>query len=211
MKVLLKYYKRPDGPLSISTNIGQVLTEQKKEGGMESWIPGHPYPFPGMPDSIVVETLSVFKRIFPIIYKWGWISLRDRLPNYLKPQSQNPDIGLVDPERFSKPVREIHKSYTFIRSHEGEDQIEMRGKWTEKRDVECIYYEFDDTYRFREMFRILTMDWSKFRFTEADKYWASKKWKFDWGDFGEAKFKENIIKIYNQLNDENKTKTGNAN
>jgi hypothetical protein len=199
IKFFYKFYTRGDEPpQAVATNIGTVLHNFPKEGGMESWIPGHDFPFPGMPDDRVVGTIDIIKKMFPIIYKWAWVILRDRLPQYLLPQSQNGEIGLVDPKKYSKPVRELHKSHTFIRSREGEP--EMKAKWTEKRDVECLFYEFDDQYRFREMLRIITLDWSQFRFTEADKYWASQKWKYDWGDFGEAKFKENITKIYNELN-----------
>ena len=183
LKVLLKVYK-PDlegKPMVVSTDVGQVLTEQKKEGGMDSWIPGHPFPFPGMPDSVVVETMSVFKRIFPILYKWGWIVMRDRLPNYLRAQSQNADIGLVDPKKYSRPVRELHKVFTLLRSREGKDQTEIRGKWTEMRDVICLFLEYDDAYRFRLMDMMNEINLKEFEFSEADKYWASKKWKYNWG------------------------------
>jgi hypothetical protein len=201
IKFLYKFYTREDNPMAVATNIGTVLHNFPKEGGMEAWIPGHDFPFPGLPDDRIVETMNIIKRIFPIVYKWGWVVLRDRLPQYLIPQSQNGDIGIVDPKKYSKPVRELHKSHTFIRSREGEP--EMKAKWTEKRDVECLFYEYDDQYRFREMLRIITMDWSQFLFTPADKYWASMKWKYDWGDFGESKFKENIDRIYHQLQNEN--------
>ena len=185
LKALLKVYK-PDlegKPMSISTNVGQVLMEQKKEGGTESWIPGHPFPFPGMPDEVVVETLAVFKKIFPIIYKWGWIVMRDRLPKYLIPQSQNGDIGLIDPKRYSKPVRELHRAFTVVRSREGES--EMMGKWTEMRDMLCMFFEYDDAYRFRLMDFIEELNKKEFEFTEADRYWAEKKWKYNF------KFKQN--------------------
>jgi len=182
LKVLLKVYK-PDlegKPMVVSTDVGQVLTEQKKEGGVDSWIPGHPFPFPGMPDSVVVETMSVFKKIFPILYKWGWVVMRDRLPNYLKTQSQNADIGLVDPKKYSRPVKELHRAFTLLRSKEGKDQIEMRGKWTEMRDVLCLFTEFDDTYRFRFMEMMLELNREEFKFSEADRYWSEMKWKYNW-------------------------------
>jgi len=183
LKVLLKIYKpETEGkPMAISTDVGQVLTEQKKEGGMESWIPGHQFPFPGMPDSVVVETMTVFKRIFPILYKWGWVVMRDRLPDYLKVQSQNADIGLVDPKRYSRPVRELHRVFTLMRSREGEDQIEMKGKWTEMRDMLCLFFEYDDAYRFRFMDLMNEINLKEFEFSEADRYWASKKWKYNFG------------------------------
>jgi len=178
LKALLKIYT-PDTdnrPIAIDTDVGKVLMEQKKEGGKQSWIPGHPFPFPGMPDATVVETLAVFKRIFPILYKWGWVIFRDRLPNYLIPQSQNGDIGLVDPKNYSKPVRELHRIFTLMRNREGEP--DMKGKWTEMRDVLCLFFEYDDAYRFRLMDIINELDKSQFEFTEADKYWADKKWRY---------------------------------
>jgi hypothetical protein len=57
---------------------------------------------------------------------------------------------------------------------------EMKGKMTEKRDMECMFYEFDDAYRFRFMEMILELDREQFKFDEADRYWAEKKWKYDW-------------------------------
>jgi hypothetical protein len=176
-----KFYTRIDTPQAVQTNIGTVLHNFPKEGGMESWIPGHDFPFPGMPDDRVVETLTVIKKIFPIIYKWAWAIMRDRLPQYLMAQSQNGDIGLVDPKKYSKPVRELHRVLTLIRSCEGEP--EMKAKWTELRDILCLHFEFDDAYRFRLMLAMINMDKSQFEFTEADKYWASQKWKFDWKNF----------------------------
>lgn len=167
--------------MAIATDVGQVLTDFPKEGGTESWIPGHEFPFPGMPDSQVVEIMSIFKRIFPILYKYGWTVLRDRLPDYLKIQSQNADIGLVNPKKYSRPVREVHRVFTLLRSREGKKEIEIRGKWTEMRDVICLFLEYDDAYRFRLMDMIAELNPREFEFTEADKYWASKKWKYTWG------------------------------
>lgn len=176
LKALLKLYKREEQPTAVATDIGNVLHTFPKEGGMESWIPGHDYPFPGMPDSRVVETMTVIKKIFPIIYKWAWLIMRDRLPVHLIPQSQNGEIGLVDPKKYSKPVRELHRIFTLVRSREGEP--EMKGKWTEMRDILCLFFEYDDSYRFRLMDVINELDKSQFLFTEADKYWADKKWRY---------------------------------
>ena len=176
-----KFYTRQDTPMAVQTNIGTVLHNFPKEGGMESWIPGHDFPFPGMPDDRIVETLTVIKKIFPIIYNWGWRIMRDRLPAYLIPQSQNGEIGLVDPKKYSKPVRELHRVLTLIRSCEGEP--EMKAKWTELRDILCLHFEFDDSYRFRLMLAMKNLDQSQFEFSEADKYWANQKWKFDWKNF----------------------------
>jgi hypothetical protein len=181
IKFFYKFYTRHDYPQAVSTNIGTVLHNFPKEGGMESWIPGHDFPFPGMPDDRVVETLTVIKKIFPIIYNWAWRIMRDRLPQYLVAQSQNGEIGLVDPMKYSKPVRELHRVLTLIRSCEGEP--EMKAKWTELRDILCLHFEYDDTYRFRLMLAMVNMDKSQFEFSEADKYWANQKWKFDWKNF----------------------------
>jgi hypothetical protein len=179
LKVLLKYYKRPGGPIVLSTDAGQVLLEFDKEEGPKSWIPGHPFPFPGMPDSVVVETMSMFKRIFPIIYKYGWVILRDRLPDYLRIQSQDANIGLIDPMHYSRPIRELHRAFTLMRNKEGEDQIEMRGKWTEMRDILCMFFEFDDAYRFRFQEMMLTLNREEFKFSPSDRYWSEKKWKYN--------------------------------
>jgi len=181
LKVLLKVYK-PDlegKPMAITTDVGQVLREIKKDGGTESWIPGHPYPFPGLPDNVVIEAMGFYKKIYPIIYKWGWTMLRDKLPNYLKKQSQDGDIGLINPKMYSRPVRELHRVFTLMRSREGEP--EMKGKWTEQRDMLCMFFEFDDAYRFRLMDIMNEINLKEFEWTEADKYWASMKWKYDFG------------------------------
>lgn len=191
LKILLKIYKKQDTPIPLATDVGQVLTDFNKEkGGVESWIPGHPFPFPGMPDSRVVETMTIFKRIFPIIYKYGWVVMRDRLPPYLRAQSQDGNIGLVDPKRYSRPVRELHRVLTLVRSREGEDRTEMKGKWTELRDVLCLFFEYDDAYRFRLMDVMNEINLKEFEFSEADKYWANKKWKYNFG-FNQNKKEKN--------------------
>lgn len=179
LKALLKVYKRPNNPNLIDTDVGKVINNFPEEGGMESWIPGHDFPFPGMPDSRVVETMTVIKKIFPVLYKWAWLVMRDRLPNHMVSQSQNGDIGLVDPKKYSKPVRELHRVFTLMRSREGEK--EMKGKWTEMRDILCLFFEYDDAYRFRLMDVMAEIDLKEFEFTEADKYWASQKWKYEFG------------------------------
>jgi hypothetical protein len=180
LKVLLKRYNKEYNSQSkvLMTNMGGVLTAPQKDGGVESWLPNYKFPFPGMPDDRVIETLTIFKRIFPIIYKYGWVVLRDRLPNHLRSQSEDGNIGLVDPKNFSRPVREIHRLFTLMRSREGEK--EMRGKWTEMRDVVCLFLEYDDSYRFRFMDMMNNVNLKEFEFTEADKYWAEQKWKYKW-------------------------------
>jgi len=99
LKALLKVYKRPNNPNLIDTDVGKVINNFPEEGGMESWIPGHDFPYPGMPDSRVVETMTVIKKIFPVLYKWAWLVMRDRLPSHMVSQSQNGEIGLVDPKK----------------------------------------------------------------------------------------------------------------
>jgi len=171
-----KFYTRIDSPQAVATNIGTVLHNFPKEGGMESWIPGHDFPFPGMPDDRVVETINIIKKMFPIIYKWAWVIIRDRLPQYLMAQSQNGEIGLVDPKKYSRPIRELHRVFTLIRSREGEP--EMQAKWTEMRDIICLFLEFDDAYRFRFMELMLEYDKEQAKFTPADCYWSNMKWKY---------------------------------
>jgi len=173
------YTRQEEPPQAVATNIGTVLHNFPKEGGMESWIPGHDFPFPGMPDDRVVGTIDIIKKIFPIIYKWAWVVMRDRLPQYLIPQSQNGEIGLVDPKKYSRPIRELHRVFTLIRSREGES--EMKAKWTEMRDIICLFLEFDDTYRGRFMELILEIDREQMKFTPADRYWMDMKWKMAWG------------------------------
>lgn len=177
IRFLYKNYTRTDAPQAVTTNIGTVLHNFPKEGGMESWIPGHDFPFPGMPDDRVVETIDIIKRIFPIIYKWAWVVMRDRLPQYLMAQSQNGEIGLVDPKKYSRPIRELHRVFTLIRSREGEP--EMKAKWTEMRDIICLFLEYDDAYRFRFMELMLEYDKDQAKFTPADCYWSNMKWKYD--------------------------------
>lgn len=176
----------------IKTDVGNVLVNFPKEGGSESWIPNYKYPFPGVPDGKIVETITVIKRIFPVIYKWAWVIIRDRLPQYMVPQTQNGDIGLVDPQRYSKPVRELHRMFTKIRSKEMDD--EMKGKWTEMRDFLCLFFEYDDAYRFRLMEAIQELDKTQFEYTEADAYWAGHKWhyKFDSPLIKEMREKHNL-------------------
>lgn len=176
IRFFYKFYTRTDNPQAVVTNIGTVLHNFPKEGGMESWIPGHDFPFPGMPDDRVVETINIIKKMFPIVYKWAWVVMRDRLPQYLIPQSQNGEIGLVDPKKYSRPIRELHRAFTLVRSREGEP--EMQAKWTEMRDIICLFLEFDDAYRFRFMELMLEYDKEQAKFTPADCYWSNMKWKY---------------------------------
>ena len=183
-----KFYTRQDDlPQAVATNIGTVLHNFPKEGGMESWIPGHDFPFPGMPDDRVVGTIDIIKRIFPIIYKWAWVVMRDRLPQYLVAQTQNGEIGLVDPKKYSRPIRELHRAFTLVRSREGDN--EMKAKWTEMRDIICLFLEFDDAYRFRFMELMLEYDKEQAKFTPADCYWSNMKWKYDFAHKTNDNFK----------------------
>jgi hypothetical protein len=182
IKVLSKIYKpeKENQQAVVKTDLGNVLVNFPKEGGMQSWIPGHDFPFPGVPDNKIVETISIIKKMFPIIYKWAWVTMRDRLPQYLIPQSQDGAIGLVDPMKYSKPVRELHRAFTSIRAKEGEK--EMQAKWTEMRDILCLFFEYDDAYRFRLMETIQELDKSQFEFDENDAYWAGWKWRYFFND-----------------------------
>ena len=161
-RFLMKYYH--PRPTALKTNLGIVPLEFPKEGGIQSHIPDADYPFPGMPDEKVVGQISTLKRMMPVACKYAWIALRDNIP---------------DPKLYSRPVREIHRVMSIIREREGEK--EMRGKWTEIRDIICMMMEFDDAYRFRLMDAMKEINLKEFEFTEADKYWAKKKWKYDYG------------------------------
>jgi hypothetical protein len=187
LKRLLKLYtqEKQTYPIAVHTDIGNVVVDKIEGEGYQSHIPGHPFPFPGMPDSRIVETLTVIKRIFPIIYKWAWIVMRDRLPKGLIEQSQNGEIGLVDPDKYSRPVREFHRAFTKIRSKENDP--EMRAKWTEMRDILCLFFEYDDAYRFRLMEAMQELDKTQFEYTDADAYWAGHKWNYN---FDSKKIKE---------------------
>lgn len=178
IKFLHKFYKPeyPKQPMAFQTNIGKVVVQPKEGGGWDSHIPGHKYPFPGLPDERIVGTLDIIKRMFPIIYKWAWVIMRDRLPQHLLSQSQDGRIGLVDPSNFSRPVRELHRALTAVREKEGEEA--MRGKWTELRDILCLHFEFDDTYRFRLQEFIQELKKEEFDFSEADTYWAGFKFRY---------------------------------
>jgi hypothetical protein len=129
---LVKHYgpnkekKKEEENIILKTNVGHVPIEFPKEGGVYSYIPGEAEPFPGVPDEKIVNALAFAKRIVPIFCKASWISIKDHIPLT---------------ENYSKPVREIYRVISLIRERENEEQIEMRGKWTEVRDIFCMILE----------------------------------------------------------------------
>lgn len=165
LKVLLKIYKRPNNPMLLETDVGKVITNFPEEGGVESFIPGHPYPFPGLPDSKNVDLLSTVKKMLPVACKYAWVSMNGKFP---------------DPQKYSRPVREIYRVLKLIREKYGNDPsvIDDKGMWTEIRDIICFALEFDDFYRFVFMDMLSEINMEEMEFTDADKYWAAKKWQY---------------------------------
>lgn len=157
-------------PVALKTDVGLVTLDFPKEGGMYSHIPGEKYPFPGMPDEKIVSQIATLKRMMPVACKYAWIALRDNIP---------------ETNLYSRPVREVHRVMSLVREREG--NTEMRGKWTEIRDIICMMLEFDDAYRFRLMDAMKEINLKEFEFTEADRYWATKKWKYKFSFMKEEK------------------------
>jgi hypothetical protein len=65
----------------------------------------------------------------------------------------------------------------------------MKAKWTEMRDIICLFLEFDDAYRFRFMELMLEYDKEQAKFTPADCYWSNMKWKYDFAHKTNDNFK----------------------
>jgi hypothetical protein len=148
--------------------LGKVKLDFPAEGGVRSFIEGEAQPFPGMVDADIVNNINTIKRMIPVMCKYAWCAMRENIP---------------DPKLYSRPVRELHRVFSLVREREGDDpsQVEQKGMWTEIRDILCMLAEYDDTYRFRLMDAINEMKKEEFEFSEADKYWARKKWKYQWG------------------------------
>lgn len=128
---LVKHYgpnkkKIEDQNVVLKTDVGMVSVKFPKGGGLHSYIPGEIVPFPGVPDEKIVNALAFAKRVVPIFCKSSWISLKDHIPLT---------------ENYSRPVKEIYRVLSLIREREYEEKIEMRGKWTEIRDIICMILE----------------------------------------------------------------------
>ncbi len=126
LKLFINKQKLKNTPLpdAIQTNAGILTLNYPEDGGVEVYFPGHKYPMEGIPDTVVVEKISNLKRLIPVTAKMAWISIKNHIP---------------DPENYSPFTKEIHRILSTVREREG--VTEMRGKWTEIRDIVCMVLE----------------------------------------------------------------------
>lgn len=175
-----------------------------KGGGIDTYLKGLKYPYPGYPDHRRLEIICIIKRTFltwmhffsPLkrnifklilfkknlkkfipegIYFLAWILRNHRLK----------------PQFYSRPVREIYRLFDILieRSNEG-----LKGKFTSIRDIVCMVLEFDDAYRFMVQDIIAEMDVDKIKMDERDSFFASKyNTKEIHYDFGGKNLKQNKI------------------
>jgi len=135
-----------------------------KEGGVLTYVEGHPYPFPGLPLSRMVRKSALIKALFPAIIKGAkYVIEKDK----------------CDPKLFSKPVREVYRLFNILIEREKSDR--MKEMWANMRDVVCYILEFDSAYRFRLQDVLPEIDLDAIKPDEATEYFMSLNPSYNWG------------------------------
>lgn len=136
--------------------------EKPKEGGVLTYLKGHPKPYPGFPSKKTVKEMDYIKRMVPIALK----SSRRLLERHL-----------VNPKRYSHAVREIHRVFSIM--IERDNRPNEKEKLTYLRDLICMILEFDNAYRFRFQDGFSELDLDKIKPDENDLYYMSLREDYD--------------------------------
>lgn len=118
-------------------------------------LPDHPYPIPRMPSEV-----SRIDRL--------WKNIVDRLISAAHSVVRK---RLKEPEKES--VREIWRGFDMLIRAERDGK--MKDRLSKARDLLCFLLENDPAYYWRAMYVLSRLDWGKFKFTDADRYWLGMR------------------------------------
>lgn len=134
------------------------------EGGILTYMQGHPYPYRGFPYFEFVDKIDLIKKITRAMFSGLYHELKRK--NKLSFLSLIPALWIfrsfvrtgiyvfyriierfrMKSSRYSQAIRELHRAFSLEAPNEIEDQRELRIRI---RDLVCMILENDNAYRFR--------------------------------------------------------------
>jgi len=170
-------------PIKDTATVEKV--EFPKEGGVFTYLKGHKYPYPGFPHQRVVEKVSLVKSFIPAILELIKLIPLRRITGAIKVAKRIIKGAYyvlrdeeIQPNRYSKPVREIRRLFNIL--IEREKNKDKKAIWKHLRTVICMILEFDNAYRFRLQDVLKEINIDEIKPTEGDKYYMSLHNDFDW-------------------------------
>jgi len=155
-----------------------------KEGGVLTYIQGHPYPYRGFPLRSVVEKIGFIKamipalgEIFRLIPKWKLPLCKDAVFKIVKGAFYLLEKDRLKPDKYSQPVREIYRLFNLL--IEREVYEEKKKQWQQLRDITCMILEFDSSYRLRVQDVLSELNIDEIKLSEEDKYFAQLRTDFN--------------------------------
>lgn len=158
----------PDNDLISEKPNADIATLQKVEfppnGGVYTWMSGHPYPYKGFPYYDFVDRVDLFKKISKNFLSGLYHALKGRnklwfvllIPGlwFLKPLIRTGiyifyrimDRYRLKPTRYSDAVREVYRAFSYKSPGESSRTSEFR---IMIRNSLCLLLEFDNAYRYR--------------------------------------------------------------
>jgi len=163
-----------------------------KGGGIDTYIGGVKYPYPGYPDRITLEIICIAKRSTLTLMRFFASLLKKRnifklflfrkeimnfIPKWLKFLTWIISKHRLRPQFYSHSVREIYRVLTLLSEREklGGGPESNKGKWLQIRDLVCMVLEFDDAYRFRIQDVLSELNLDEIKLDERDTFYAEKK------------------------------------
>lgn len=151
----------------------EIKPETPKEGGVFSHFPNLLYPFPGFPDTRIVNKIAIAKRLIPFGIDWMHKRIKPFVPK--------------NPKLYCRSVREIYRVLNVVIDRNGQEG--MKEKFTKMRDIVCVIAEYDDGYRFPMQDGVSEVRIEEFALSDGDKWWfLPKPYEFR----GKEEFKKKV-------------------
>ena len=145
----------------------EKITPGKDGKGIYTFLRGFKFPMKSYPSYQKVNVLRLLKKLIP----WALNIIHPRLKSYVP-----------DPNQYCPFVRELHRVLTELRDREvGPEDMGMKKKWTQIRDVLCMILEYDLAYRLRVQDILPEIDMDKVKLDEGDRYYCDDRKDYKWG------------------------------
>lgn len=184
----------------ISAPIEKVVIP--KGGGIDIYLRGQKYPYPGYPDYRKLEISDIVKRtslmwiqFFKSLPKFKIILLMKNIKKFVSRWLTFFTWILgnhrLKPRFYSRPVREIYRLFDILIERSDQSQ---KDKFIPIRDAVCMVLEFDNAYRFMLQDVIAEMNIDEIKMDKRDLFYASKyDIRGNKYDFGGKRTKQNKI------------------
>ena len=154
----LKVYTEKDASGEGKGEVVELKPEIPEEGGVMTHFPNLKYPFPGFPDTRIVNKIAIAKRLIPFGIDWMHKKIEPFIPK--------------NPKLYSRPVREMYRVWNIVIERDGGP---LKLKFAKMRDISCVVAEYDDAYRFIMQDGVSEVKIEEFAMSDGDKWWAIKK------------------------------------